>query len=115
MTRSRISDSGVLTALPGGGERWKRRALFFSLPIFGILLLMIMLWNVFFRYVPAGSMLIVISKNGDDLPPGRCWPRRDSGVSRKRCAARAITSSGPSFTPPNCSATSSSSRARSAS
>jgi hypothetical protein len=84
MTSSRMSDSGILTALPAGGERWKRRALFFGLPVLGMLVLLIMLWNVFFRYVPAGSMLIVISKNGDDLPPGQMLAKEGQrGIQEK--------------------------------
>jgi hypothetical protein len=71
MTSSRSSDSSILTALPVRGDRWKRRALVFGLPLFGLFLLLVLLWKMFFHYVPPGSMLVVISKNGDPLSEGQ--------------------------------------------
>jgi hypothetical protein len=72
MTNPRITDaSGVLVALPAGGARWKRRAVVFGVPLLGALLLLLLLWNVFFRYVPPGHMLVITSKNGRPLEEGQ--------------------------------------------
>ncbi len=72
MTHSRMTDSGIiLTALPGDGFRWKRRALVFGLPLAGLLLMLLLLWNIFFHKVPPGSMLVIISKNGEPLEEGQ--------------------------------------------
>src|SRR4051812_2212336 len=50
-------------------ERWKRRALAYGIPVLLILLLMALLWNTFFHYVPPGRILVIVAKNGDPLPP----------------------------------------------
>jgi hypothetical protein len=57
----------MLTALSASGARWRRRALLFGLPLAGLLLGLLMLWNIFFHYVPPGSMLVIISKSGEPL------------------------------------------------
>jgi hypothetical protein len=81
---SSSSESGVLVALPASSDRWKRRALVFGIPAIGVLLLLVLLWNVFFRYVPPGHMLVIISKNGTDLPSGQMLAEEGQrGIQRK--------------------------------
>jgi hypothetical protein len=35
------------------------------------LIFLIVTWNAFFHYVPPGKMLVIVAKNGSDLPPGQ--------------------------------------------
>ncbi len=72
MTHSKTTDSGfMLTALPADSSLWKRRALLLGLPLAGLLILLLLLWNIFFHKVPPGSMLVIISKNGTPLEEGQ--------------------------------------------
>lgn len=64
-----------LPSEPGGvglwPRRWHRLAIVALLPvlIFGIVSLV--LWNVFFHYVPPEKMLVIVSKSGTNMPSGR--------------------------------------------
>jgi hypothetical protein len=71
MTSTRITDGAGMPYGPSAGQRFKRRALLLGVPLVLALLLLIVLWNTFFRYVPPGKMLVVVSKNGDELPAGQ--------------------------------------------
>jgi SPFH domain / Band 7 family len=71
MARSHFSDeNNILADLFTGRDRWKRRAILLG----GILAVLVVLFLVvrytFFRYVPAGEHLVIVSKNGDPLDPG---------------------------------------------
>jgi hypothetical protein len=70
MARSR-DDSSVLTALPPDMPPWKRRALMLGLTVGGALLLVLIVCKLCFHAVPPGQMLVIIAKNGDDLPAGQ--------------------------------------------
>jgi hypothetical protein len=67
MTTSRDSDSdGILDALPAR-NRLKRLAVTVGVLGTVALILLLVLWNTFFKYVPPGHMLVIISKGGDPL------------------------------------------------
>jgi hypothetical protein len=68
MARSHITDddSGFLDALPAR-NRLKRWALLIAIPAVVSLVLLLILWNTFFKYVPPGKMLVVVSKSGSEL------------------------------------------------
>jgi hypothetical protein len=62
-------------------HRWLLAA---ALAALALLLLSLMLWNVFFHYVPPGRMLVIISKNGTELPEGRVLARDgEKGIQEK--------------------------------
>jgi hypothetical protein len=63
-------DGGILTALPADSGRWKRRFILYGVPIALGLLVCVVLWKLFIRYVPPGQHLVVIAKNGDALDTG---------------------------------------------
>src|SRR5262249_46132286 len=65
MSKSRDTDD-ILDAMPPR-NRLKRLALLVSIPAFVFLVLLLILWNTFFKYVPPGHMLVVISKSGEPL------------------------------------------------
>lgn len=69
MARSRDTD-GILTALPSGG-RFKRLAIVIAVPLLALLVLFLILWNTFFKYVPPGKMLVIVSKSGALLDAGQ--------------------------------------------
>src|SRR5438128_596045 len=48
-------------------SRYKRLALLVTIPVIAALVLLLILWNTFFKYVPPGKMLVVVSKSGADL------------------------------------------------
>jgi regulator of protease activity HflC (stomatin/prohibitin superfamily) len=50
---------------------WKRLGLLIGVPVVAALVLFLILWNTFFRYVPPGKMLVIVSKHGTPLPPGQ--------------------------------------------
>jgi hypothetical protein len=52
-------------------RRLRRLAIVTLVPAFGLLILFLILWNVFFHYVPPKKMLVVISKSGSELPAGQ--------------------------------------------
>jgi hypothetical protein len=49
------------------GRRWRRGSRLICLSLLAGLVLLIVFWNVFFRYVPPGKMLVVIAKTGDKM------------------------------------------------
>jgi hypothetical protein len=51
------------------GLAWRRWALAFALPVLGAIVFMLVTWNAFFKYVPPQRILVVVSKNGSELPP----------------------------------------------
>ncbi len=82
MSRS-SGDSSILMALPGDG-RWKRRAIQVGVPVLAALVVFVIFWKLFFRYVPAGQHLVVISKNGDPLTEGEVLADRgQKGIQRE--------------------------------
>lgn len=71
MSSSRItSGGGYLNGLPAG-NRLKRLAVVLVVPLVVLLILLLVLWNTFFKYVPPGKMLVVISKMGAPLDEGQ--------------------------------------------
>src|SRR3954469_10946911 len=57
---------------PGSGSsRWTAWALLIGVPLGGFLVLVLVLWNLFFHYVPPGKVLVIIAKGGKDLPSGQ--------------------------------------------
>src|SRR5947209_16128428 len=71
MARSRSSDENlILTPLPIDGGQWKRRAILVGVPLLAALLVFVIFWKLFFRYVPPGQHLVIVSKNGDVLTEG---------------------------------------------
>jgi hypothetical protein len=85
MTSSRFTDGGALTPwAEGGGGPWKRRAVLLGAALLGLLAFLLLLWNVFFHYVPPGHMLVIISKNGDPLEEGQVLARDgQKGIQEK--------------------------------
>lgn len=69
MASSRNSDSFSF-ALPSA-PRLKRLALVIAVPLLALLILFLIMWNTFFKYVKPGEMLVVISKSGAPLDPGQ--------------------------------------------
>jgi hypothetical protein len=71
MSNSRILDAeSAYPSLPPARRRG-RYVLAVALPLVGILIALLILWNVFFTYVPPEKMLVVTSKMGSDLSPGQ--------------------------------------------
>jgi SPFH domain / Band 7 family len=65
-------------------QRLKRLAIVIGVPLIALLVVFLLLWNVFFRYVPPGHMLVVISKFGKKLDPERVLAEKDEmGVQRE--------------------------------
>jgi hypothetical protein len=52
-----------------GRKRLKRRLAFLAAVPLVLLILFLMLWNLFFAYVPAGKVLVIVSKTGGPLDP----------------------------------------------
>jgi hypothetical protein len=71
MTERNYDGDRMLVALPAGGNRWRRWGLATGLTVLGGLLLLALLWNAFFHYVPPGHMLVIVSKNGGPLKEGQ--------------------------------------------
>lgn len=63
-------DSPILPTVPWG-RRLKRWGLLIGIPAVATLVLFLLMWNTFFRYVPPGKVLVVVSKMGSDLPEGQ--------------------------------------------
>jgi hypothetical protein len=83
MSRS-SGDSSVLTALRVEDGRWKRRMIQVGVPILAALVVFVIFWKLFFRYVPPGQHLVVISKNGDPLTEGEVLADRgQKGIQRE--------------------------------
>jgi hypothetical protein len=71
MARTRQAFDDEPDFLPPRGFPWKRWALAIALPVLAALAFLVVTWNTFFKYVPPGKVLIVVSKNGSELPPGQ--------------------------------------------
>ncbi len=56
-------------------RRLKRGLIVIGVPLLGLLILFLILWNVFFKYVPPGQMLVVIAKSGTDRATERTMSR----------------------------------------
>src|SRR5262249_18651693 len=72
MTRANqphYEDDGLDTVLPvvGGFGRWKRLAIVVAGLAIAVLVGFIMVWSAFFKYVPPGKHLVLVSKNGTPL------------------------------------------------
>jgi len=52
-------------------RRLKRWLIVIGVPLVGLLIMFLILWNVFFKYVPPGKMLVVVAKFGKDRDPER--------------------------------------------
>jgi hypothetical protein len=53
------------------GFPWQRWALAIGLPIVAALVFLTLTWNAFFKYVPPGKILVLVSKNGAALAEGQ--------------------------------------------
>jgi hypothetical protein len=53
------------------GFPWRRWVLAIGLPVLAALVFLIVTWNAFFKYVPPGKILVLVSKNGAALPAGQ--------------------------------------------
>src|SRR5438067_4632361 len=62
----------------------KRLAILWGVVTVAGLVVLLVLWNTFFKYVPPGKNLVIISKNGTPLPPGQVLAERgQKGVLRE--------------------------------
>ncbi len=50
---------------------WKQRLVFWGLLLLILFIFLLVTWRSFFVYVPPGQHLIIISKDGNPLPPGQ--------------------------------------------
>lgn len=65
-------------------RRMRRLALLIAVPLVVLLVLFLLLWTTFFRYVPANRMLVVISNHGTELPQGqRLADAGEKGIRRQ--------------------------------
>jgi hypothetical protein len=53
------------------GLPWRRWLLVAGVPLLVALAFFIVTWNAFYKYVPPGKILVVVSKNGSELPAGQ--------------------------------------------
>lgn len=84
MTARTHHENDLPAVPPFRGVRWKRLVLAIGAPLLALLLLLIILWNTFFHYVPPGKMLVIISKNGTELTDGRVLAREgEKGIQEK--------------------------------
>lgn len=70
MSKNRTTDgstSGVPVIRPN--FEWKRLVVILGIPAGLGLLILILLWNIFFVYVPPGKMLVITSNMGKELQP----------------------------------------------
>jgi regulator of protease activity HflC (stomatin/prohibitin superfamily) len=66
------------------GAAWQRLALIVAVPLLTALVLVVLTWNTFFRYVGPGRMLVMISNHGTELPEGqRLADEGQKGIRRK--------------------------------
>lgn len=81
MSKSRPTEGfeGVPYIAPSAQERWQRLAMRIAIPTLGVLLLLVLLWNIFFVYVPPGHMLVIVAKQGKplDAASGRVLAEED--------------------------------------
>ncbi len=71
MSKSQRSTDADNEFLDNLKRRLKRWAVVIGVPLVGLLILFLILWNVFFKYVPPGKMLVVEAKFGEDRDPER--------------------------------------------
>ncbi len=65
-------------------RRWRRLALVWAGILALGLVVFLISWNVFFKYVPPGSHLVIIAKNGDLLDPGEVLAKQgQKGIQRE--------------------------------
>src|ERR1700722_1597118 len=50
------------------GLRWRRWALVTAIPVIGALVFLLATWNAFFKRVPPGQILVIVAKNGAEIP-----------------------------------------------
>src|ERR1700730_8625412 len=83
MTTHRHSE-GDIPEITFPKSRWRRLLWRVGASLFAALLLLLILWNVFFHYVPPGQMLVIVSKNGTELTGGRVLAREgEKGIQEK--------------------------------
>jgi hypothetical protein len=70
MTTRHHSEEDIPFVTPLRRVRWKRLLGAIGVPVLLFFLLLLILWNTFFHYVPPGKMLVITSKNGDPMPAG---------------------------------------------
>jgi hypothetical protein len=69
--------------LPAAG-RWKRLALLPGVLLVAVVLGLVGIWSIFFKYVPPGQHLVIVAKNGDALDPGEVLAREgQKGIQRE--------------------------------
>ncbi|MFO0877665.1 MAG: SPFH domain-containing protein [Gemmataceae bacterium] len=69
MGKTRTSDEGDDFIVRPSGWNFKRLGLLILAPVILGFILLVVLWNTFFKYVPPESMLVVISKSGAEPDP----------------------------------------------
>jgi hypothetical protein len=84
MTRSHNSgDREYDFALPAFSQ-WKRLAIVWSIIVGAGLIVLLLTWNAFFKYVPPGKHLVIIAKNGEPLEEGQILAREgQKGIQEK--------------------------------
>src|SRR3954470_12996569 len=66
------------------GRFWKRLGLLIGVPLGAALVLFLILWNTFFRYVPPGKMLVITANHGKELPAGHILADHgEKGIQRE--------------------------------
>jgi hypothetical protein len=71
MTTRHTHEGDIPFVTPVRARRWQRLLLAVGAAVLLFFLLLLILWNAFFHYVPPGKMLVIVSKNGAELPPGQ--------------------------------------------
>lgn len=65
------------------GRQWRRRAIVAGIFVFAVLIVFLMTWNAFFVYVPPGKHLVIVSKDGTELPQGQVLAEEhEKGIQR---------------------------------
>jgi hypothetical protein len=65
-------------------RRWKRLLIVGGVALVSAVLLFLGVWTVFFKYVPPGKHLVIVSKNGDPLDPGEVLAQEgQKGIQRE--------------------------------
>jgi hypothetical protein len=63
---------------------WRRRLIVLAALAFALLVLFLLAWNEFFAYVPPGKHLVIVAKEGSQLPPNEVLAEPgQKGVLRK--------------------------------
>jgi hypothetical protein len=69
---------------PSGFSHWKRLALAWSIIVVVAFVFLLLTWNTFFKYVPPGKHLVIISKNGEPLTAGEVLANEgQKGIQRE--------------------------------